>query len=94
MAAILRAAGLRVRVGRYSVRVEGCSHFCFQHYGGDVSEPTTDANADTVDELMQDARLVSDALARADVRHRFEIYDDDQELAGYLHHAWPLQNCG
>jgi hypothetical protein len=90
LAEILRAAGLRVRVGRYSVRVEDCSHFAFQDYGGDISEPTIEADADTVEDLMREARLVSDALARADIRHRFEIYDDAQELAGYLHYRWPL----
>ena len=32
LAAILRAAGLRVVVGDYSVRVEGASHFAFQEF--------------------------------------------------------------
>jgi len=30
------------------------------------------------------------ALADADIRHRFEIYNDNNELVGYLHHQWPL----
>ena len=89
MAAILRDAGLRVYVGRYSIRVEDCSHFVFQEYGGDLGDPCVDADADTAEELMGEARLVSDALARAGIRHRFGIYDDNGDLCGYLHHEWP-----
>ncbi len=37
MAAILRDSGLNIYVGRYSVRVEDCSHFVFQEYGGDLA---------------------------------------------------------
>ena len=90
LAAILRAAGLRVQVGRYSVRVQDCAHFVFQEYGGDLGDPTIEADADSVEDMMIEGRLVSDALARAGIRHRFEIYDDRDELAGYLHHEWPL----
>src|SRR5207253_2366023 len=91
MAAILRDAGLRVQVGTYSIRVQDCSHFVFQEYGRDLGEPTVDADADTVEAMMREGRLVSQALAGAGVRHRFEIYDDRNELLGYLHHRWPLQ---
>jgi hypothetical protein len=38
---------------------------------------------------VPEAQLVSDALARAGINHRFEIYDDGGELSGYLHHEWP-----
>lgn len=41
-------------------------------------------------ELLSTARLASDALARAGVVYRFDLYDDDDELAGYLHHGWLL----
>jgi hypothetical protein len=90
MAMIIRDAGLRVHVGWYSVRVEDCSHFVFQEYGGDLGEPSIDADADSVDDMMREGRLVSEALSRAGVKHRFEIYDDGNRLAGYLHHDWPL----
>jgi hypothetical protein len=92
IAMILRNGGLRIQVGRYSVRVEDCSHFVFQEYGGDLGDPSIDADADTVDEMIREGRLVSDALSRAGVKHRFEIYDDCNTLAGYLHHNWPLQD--
>jgi hypothetical protein len=95
MAAILDKAGLDIVMGRYSIRVEDCSHFVFQEYGGDLGDPQIDADADTVDEMMREGRLVSNALAAAGIRHRFEIYDDDScdpdELVGYLHHDWPLE---
>lgn len=87
--AILSDAGLRVHVGRFSVRVEDCDHFVFQEYGGDLGDPTIDADADTVEQMIAEGRLVSDALGRAGVRHRFEIYDEGHNLARYLHYGWP-----
>ncbi len=93
MAAILRSAGLAATVGRYSVRVEGHPHFTFQEYGGDLGDPVIDADAESVAELLTIARLVSDALGRAGVVHRFELYDDDNVLADYLHYRWPLPAC-
>jgi hypothetical protein len=95
LAEMLRDAGFRVAVGRYSVRIEDSSHFVFQEYVGDPGDPQLDADADSVDELTRDATRVSEALARVGIRHRFEIYDDDADdpaaIAGYLHHKWPLQ---
>lgn len=94
MATILRNAGLRVQVGRYSIRVEDCSHFVFQEYGGDLGEPSIDADADTVVEMIRDGQQVSDALTSARLKHRFEIYDDCDALVGYLHYEWPLSESG
>jgi hypothetical protein len=90
MAAILRAAGLTVVVGRYSVRVEDCSSFSFEEFGGDLGDPIIEADADSVEELLRDANLVSEALRQAGIRHRFELYDDSGVLQGYVHHDWPL----
>lgn len=90
LALLLRDAGLIVRVGRYSLRVESCSHFVFQEYGGDIGEPSIDADADSLPKLLHDAKLVSHALTRARVRHRFELYDHHNNRVGYLHHDWPL----
>lgn len=89
MAAILCDAGLRVQVGQYSIRVQNCSNFVFQEYAGDSGDPTIDADAESVEDMMRWAGLVSDALARAGIKHRFEIYDDHDFLSGYLHHEWP-----
>lgn len=90
MARVLTQAGLRILVGACSLRIEDLGHFCFQNYGGDLCEPDIDADADSVEELRRDAQLVSDALARAGIRHRFELYDARNEMVGYMHHDWPL----
>lgn len=94
MARILSSAGLKVAVGQYSLRVADCSHFVFQEYGGDLGDPCIDADADSVADMMRDGGLVSDALARAKIKHRFEIYDDNDKPAGYLHYDWPIQEEG
>jgi len=77
---ILRATGLNVYVGKYSVRIDDCSHFVFQEYGGDLGDPTIDADADSAEEMINDAKKVSEALANANVNHSFEIYDQDENL--------------
>lgn len=94
MAAILRNAGLSVCVGRYSIRVEDCSHFAFQEYGGNLGDPSIDADADSLDEMLRNGKLVSEALARAGIKHRFEMYDASDEMVGYLHHEWPPGHDG
>lgn len=53
MAEILREAGLRIYVGRYSIRVEDCSHFVFQEYGGDLGDPVIDAAAESAEDLLR-----------------------------------------
>ncbi len=90
MARILTNAGLKIRVGRYSIRIQSCEDFTFQEYGGDLGDPSIDAGADTLEAMLRDGGLVSGALAAANVRHRFEIYDDNDEMVGYLHHDWPV----
>ena len=91
LAHILVSAGLKIYVGRYSVRVEDCEYFSFEQYGGDLGDPIIAADAETVEGMLQDAQLVSNALGAADVRHRFEIYGPDRNLAAYLHHRWPAE---
>lgn len=90
MADVLRAAGLTVAVGVYSVHVVGRSRFTFQEYGGDLGDPVIDADSESVSELRATASLVSEALSRARLVHRFELYDDAGEPAGRLHYGWPL----
>ena len=93
MARLLRDAGLAVSVGRYSLRLTDFDHFVFQEYGGDLGNPDVDFEADSLDDMLRDAGRVSLILANADLRHRFEIYDDSHELVGYLHHDWPNQHA-
>ena len=89
MVKIMRAAGFSVTVGRYSIRLDDCDHFIFQEYGGDLGEPQIDADANSLETMMRDAVRVSQALTDADIRHRFELYDDANKMVGYLHHDWP-----
>lgn len=92
LATILQDAGLRVVVGKFAVRIEDGSHFVFQNYGGDFGEPVIDADAASCGELQALAMRVSEALARAQIRHRFEVYYEDDRLAAYLHWQWPQQD--
>lgn len=87
----LRAAGLKIQTGSYSVRVLDCSHFVFQEYGGDLGDPVIEVDADSLEILLRDAALVSDALAQAGMRHRFEIYNGPSDMVAYLHFEWPLK---
>ena len=89
---ILRDSVLRLNVGWYAIRIEDCSHFVFRECGGDLGDPVISADTDTAEELLREAKLVSDALAKACIRHRFEILDEVTDLAGYLHYDWPLQD--
>lgn len=91
MAAILRRAGLRIHVGRYSLRVEDCAHFVFQEYGGDLGDPTIEADADSVEQMLHDGQRVSAALVQAGVSHHFEVYDHRDELVGELSYDWPSE---
>ena len=95
MARLMEAAGLTVYVGQYSIRLRDCEHFAFQEYGGVLGDPQFDADASILEKMLEDGGRVSAALASADIRHRFEIYGDNDELVGYLHHRWPqCQNDG
>ena len=89
MADILSAAGLSVGLGRYSLSLTDFDHFVFQEYRGDWGAPEVDFEADSLDDMLRDAGRVSQVLADANLRHRFEIYDDAHKLVGYLHHDWP-----
>ena len=89
LVAILEEGGLRVKCGRYSVRVLDCDHFLFSEYGGDLGSPRLEADARDVESMLSDGQTVSDALSAKGVRHRFEIYDSAGHLVAYLHHGWP-----
>ncbi len=98
MASILRRAGLAVTVGRYAIRLRAYSYFVFEQFGGDLGDPCIDADADSLDEMVEAARRVSAALAAAHVRHRFELYEESDDsvaigsvLIGYFHHGWPQE---
>jgi hypothetical protein len=93
MVALLKKAGLTVSVGRYAIHVMDCERFIFQEYGGDLGPPCLDVEAETPERVLADAKLVSDALTKRKLRHRFEIYDKDGEgkMVAYLHYDLPLK---
>jgi hypothetical protein len=89
LADILRAGGLLIDVGRYAIALTEMEHFKFEELGGDLGDPVIYADASSLVIMLEEAGRVSGALAKADLRHRFEIYDDDGMMVGYLHHRWP-----
>ncbi|MBE9102628.1 hypothetical protein [Vacuolonema iberomarrocanum] len=91
MASLMKSAGFSVYVRRYSIRLQDCEHFVFQEYGGDLGDPQFDADARTLEKMLEDGGRVSAALASADIRHRFELYNKRDEMVGYLHHRWPQE---
>lgn len=84
MVSILGAGGLQISVSRYSIRLNGFSHFVFAEYGGDISEPSIAADASSPEELAADAQRVSSVLSRAGVIHRFEIYSESGVAITYI----------
>ena len=89
LVAILNGSGLHTIVGKHSIRIEECSDFVFEGFGGD-SKPCIDASAESICELHRQVRHVSEALSMAKLSHRFELYDYQDELIHYFHHEWPL----
>ena len=85
LAEALHAQGLEVDQNIWRLRILDCSHFKFE-FGTDGALLVADE--DTPEQMLRDARLVSEALQRAGFRHRFEVYSDSLEIA-YLHHDWP-----
>jgi len=88
LATILRAGGLNITIGKYSIRVNDCSHFVFQEYGGDLGDPQIDAEADSFEIMLREGGMVSKVLADAGIKHRFEIYNTEDNMVGYLHYDW------
>jgi hypothetical protein len=85
---ILIGAGIHCYEGRYSIRLANAERFIFQHYGGDICEPQIEAETATPERLYNDALRVSAALAAADIRHRFELYNGADREFAYLQHHW------
>ena len=93
MASLLQSAGLRVSVGRYSIRIDDFPHFAFQEYGGDLCDPQIKADADNTETLATEAKRVSDIFSSAGLVHRFEIYQHGiDEMTHYFHYRWPRTN--
>jgi hypothetical protein len=92
-AALLCGTGIRAEVresyyfegGRYIRVYEGDVHFDLERIN--AQEYLVRADADTLEQLCWTAWRVSSALADLDIRHRFEVCDQQCQLARYLHHG-------
>lgn len=89
MCHLLKSANLNLNIGKYSIRIADFDHFVFREYGGDLGGPCITADAEAVEELERQSKMVSEALSKAGIRHRFEVYDGKDELVAYFHHKWP-----
>ncbi|MGB0496296.1 MAG: hypothetical protein ACPGJI_08060 [Kangiellaceae bacterium] len=88
MCQILEAANLSLNVGTYAIRIRDFDHFIFREFGGDIDTPCITAGSESTEELKRQSKIVSEALSKANLKHRFEIYDGEDELAAYYHHDW------
>ncbi|WP_374635125.1 hypothetical protein [Paracoccus sp. (in: a-proteobacteria)] len=89
LAQIFLSEGYRVRQGRYSISLDDFEHFEFRELGGDLGPGSISAESASAKALTGFAGRVSQTLAKAGIRHRFEIYSATDELIAYLHHDWP-----
>jgi hypothetical protein len=49
-------------------------------------------DADSLKELIALARSVSQMLCQSELRHRFELYDSQDQLVDYVHFNWSQHN--
>ena len=86
---IFKSHNYRVTEGRHSVRLDDYDHFVFRELGGELGSGCISADHKSTQELIIISGHVSQTLAQADVRHRFEVYSEEAKLAAYIHHDWP-----
>lgn len=92
--AAVQRAGLDVEI-RYSsfyeigcyLRVQGeKSALMFEKIESD--EYLVRSDADSLNELMTLAKSISHVLCQSELRHRFELYDSQDQLVDYVHFNW------
>ena len=86
---MFEAEGYAVYEGRYSVRLKDFDHFAFQELGGDLGPGCITADHPSVEAFVAICERVSQTLGKNGIRHRFEVYSGEEDLAAYLHHDWP-----
>jgi hypothetical protein len=89
LANIFKSDGFEVTEGKYSIRLEDFEHFVFRDLGGDLSSGCITADHESAKELVDFSGRVSQTLGKAGVRHRFEVYSENEELVAYMHYDWP-----
>ena len=86
LASLLTEHGVNASWNKFCVEVNDCSHFKFEFTNGHAA---LDADADTLEQMIADARMVSDALTSAGIKHQFSVHDHHEELITHFHHEWP-----
>ena len=58
---LLQSHGLEIYIGRYSVQIRGNSptHFSFEQYGENTSDPVIEADSDSPENMEKLAQIVS-----------------------------------
>ncbi len=93
----LSRAGVASRTGESAHYAGNCylrierapAQLTFEKIG--EAEYLVGGEADSVDEMNDLARSVSEALSRLERKHRFEVYlgSEPSRLLGYFHYRWP-----
>jgi hypothetical protein len=94
LASALARQGVRLQVreschyvgGRYIRVGEGVPEFTLESIPGEF---LARAAAASVEQMRSAVDRLSATLAAVSIRHRFEFYDVQSNLAGYLHYNWP-----
>ncbi|SMX22499.1 hypothetical protein BOA8489_00596 [Boseongicola aestuarii] len=89
LAEMFKSDGYQVQEGRFAIRLKDFDSFAFRELEGDMGPGVVTAESDSAEELIVFLRRVSQTLADADVRHRFEVYSGTDKLIAYIHHEWP-----
>lgn len=92
--AALKNAGLNAEIheadqdksGQYISLQDGAAQVTFEPA---KEEFLIGGEASNVAELQALAEKVSSVLAAAQLKHRFELYADEDSLVAYFHHDWP-----
>ena len=86
LATILNKAGIKTRTGTHAIRLAECPSFVFRDLDGPAA-PSMSADHDFVEPLRDITAKVSEALAKHDIRHRFEVYDADGTCVSEFGHS-------
>ncbi len=89
---LLRSCGLTPSVGdTHHVSLAECSYFVFREDG--EGSYLLSADADTLQELLEDTSRVSSALSRSRVRHSLEVYDHEDRLVRIFSFPNPVEQA-
>jgi len=85
----LQRQGLDVRIDSHCVRICDLGYFKLEVFDGVVS---ADGDFETVEEAISEVKLVSSALTSARIRHRFTVFDDNDQEVAHFAYDYPSQD--